>query len=293
MQSTNLLCTQLAGRSRGIGAATASYDAPTMPIASPDGTVATTITEDAQPTARGLPRSRKYRTTFASSIYGLASSSRTSSGQRALGHVIVSTGRRRRTSDRVANLGNDGVPQIGNVGAAWHGVRKRVGAQCRSGWYRRTRPQRPSEFTTRQLADRSTAAGDQLSQAMAPARRHVWGAQFETAGVGVTSYIPTAGSTVTRSQDILSLPLTSSPAGTPARAACWWRRIGCIPSSRDAMAADGAFLVGGPGVSRCRSARPRCKSARMAAASSSTAPSKASPTTRAPGPMPSCRESSR
>jgi hypothetical protein len=39
----------------------------------------------------------------------------------------------------------------------------------------------------------------------------VWGAQIETAGVGVTSYIPTAGSTVTRSQDILSLPLTSLP----------------------------------------------------------------------------------
>jgi hypothetical protein len=38
-----------------------------------------------------------------------------------------------------------------------------------------------------------------------------FGAQAETAGVGVTSYIPTAGSTVTRSQDILSLPLTSLP----------------------------------------------------------------------------------
>jgi hypothetical protein len=45
----------------------------------------------------------------------------------------------------------------------------------------------------------------------------VWGVQFETAGVGVTSHIPTAGSTVTRSQDILSLPLTSLPGWSPNR----------------------------------------------------------------------------
>jgi hypothetical protein len=38
-----------------------------------------------------------------------------------------------------------------------------------------------------------------------------WGMQFDSAGVGVTSYIPTTTATATRSQDILSLPLTSLP----------------------------------------------------------------------------------
>lgn len=40
---------------------------------------------------------------------------------------------------------------------------------------------------------------------------HFWGAQADSIGVGVTSYVPTAGSTVTRSQDILSMPLASLP----------------------------------------------------------------------------------
>lgn len=40
---------------------------------------------------------------------------------------------------------------------------------------------------------------------------YAWGAQFETGGVGVTSYIPTAGATASRTQDVLSLPLTSLP----------------------------------------------------------------------------------
>lgn len=37
----------------------------------------------------------------------------------------------------------------------------------------------------------------------------VWGIQFETAGIGVTSYIPTAGSVATRTQDMLTLLLSS------------------------------------------------------------------------------------
>ena len=38
---------------------------------------------------------------------------------------------------------------------------------------------------------------------------YVWGAQADTAGIGVTSYIPTTTATVTRSADLLSLPLSS------------------------------------------------------------------------------------
>ena len=39
----------------------------------------------------------------------------------------------------------------------------------------------------------------------------VFGAQADTSGLGVTSYIPTSGSTVTRSADLLTLPLASLP----------------------------------------------------------------------------------
>jgi hypothetical protein len=38
---------------------------------------------------------------------------------------------------------------------------------------------------------------------------YVWGAQADTVGIGVTSYIPTTTATVTRSADLLSLPLSS------------------------------------------------------------------------------------
>jgi hypothetical protein len=43
-----------------------------------------------------------------------------------------------------------------------------------------------------------------------------WGAQFDTAGAGVTSYIATLGSTVTRSLDLLTLALTSVPTWNAA-----------------------------------------------------------------------------
>lgn len=40
---------------------------------------------------------------------------------------------------------------------------------------------------------------------------YAWGAQVDTAGVGVTSLIVTAGAIATRAQDVLSMPLTSLP----------------------------------------------------------------------------------
>lgn len=38
---------------------------------------------------------------------------------------------------------------------------------------------------------------------------YAWGGQIDSLGAGVTSYIPTAGATVTRSQDVLTLPLSA------------------------------------------------------------------------------------
>ena len=54
-----------------------------------------------------------------------------------------------------------------------------------------------------------TAAGTETGYATA--------AQLEAGGVGVTSYIPTAGSTVTRSADVLTLPLSSVPGWDAAQ----------------------------------------------------------------------------
>ncbi len=46
---------------------------------------------------------------------------------------------------------------------------------------------------------------------------YFWGAQVDSVGVGVTSYIPTAGATVTRAVDLLTLPLTSLPGWSAAQ----------------------------------------------------------------------------
>jgi hypothetical protein len=51
----------------------------------------------------------------------------------------------------------------------------------------------------------ATYAGDGTSS-MA-----VWGVQFESAGVGVTSYIVTNGTAVTRNQDVLTMPVSLMP----------------------------------------------------------------------------------
>lgn len=46
---------------------------------------------------------------------------------------------------------------------------------------------------------------------------YFWGAQQDSPGVGITSYVPTVASTVTRAQDILTLPLSSLPGWNGSR----------------------------------------------------------------------------
>jgi hypothetical protein len=45
----------------------------------------------------------------------------------------------------------------------------------------------------------------------------VWGAQIDSAGVGLTSYIPTGGAAATRAQDVLTMPLASLPGWNPSQ----------------------------------------------------------------------------
>ncbi|MGE5149751.1 MAG: phage head spike fiber domain-containing protein, partial [Rhodospirillaceae bacterium] len=54
-----------------------------------------------------------------------------------------------------------------------------------------------------------TAIGEVTFSAVGTEAIYGWGGQSETAGVGITSYIPTGGTSVTRAADVLSLPLTA------------------------------------------------------------------------------------
>lgn len=81
-----------------------------------------------------------------------------------------------------------------------------------NGWYRvSVQATWPSSSNANFFVFTQAVAGTSSYQGDGTSGIYVWGAQLETAGVGVTSYIPTAGSTASRTQNVLSLPLTSLP----------------------------------------------------------------------------------
>jgi hypothetical protein len=86
---------------------------------------------------------------------------------------------------------------IRNVGGGWY----RIGVQAT--W--------PSSSNCNIFIYPANPAGTTSYTGDGTSGIYAWGVQCESGGVGVTSYIPTAGSTVTRNQDVLSLPLTSLP----------------------------------------------------------------------------------
>lgn len=80
---------------------------------------------------------------------------------------------------------------------------------CTGGWDRVSTIQTAIGTTTNYLVGirQGTPAGTINGSATV----WLWGAQMDSAGVGVTSYIPTSGNTVTRSKDIPVMPMAAVP----------------------------------------------------------------------------------
>ena len=118
------------------------------------------------------------------------------------------------------NSGWNFHPATGTIGAALTGNQSNfVARQLANGWWRISFVFTAAATTSSVIAvnfvdsgnatPAPTITGDGISKIA------IWGFQFETASAGVTSYIPTAGSAVTRSADLLTLPLASLTGWKP------------------------------------------------------------------------------
>jgi hypothetical protein len=169
--------------------------------ASPDGTTdAATLKEDGSTTARGVQWTTL--SVINGSVYGLSIFAKNVSGSR---WVQLNMG-----GGQSVNFN----PSTGAVGSTnGTGVSSAVSQRLANGWWRFSvfiaasatvgTSYRLYMVTASNSGNAPSYAGDGASTIA------VFGAQADTAGMGVTSYVPTAGSAVTRSADLLSLPLTS------------------------------------------------------------------------------------
>ncbi|HLG49067.1 MAG TPA: hypothetical protein VKY24_22675 [Reyranella sp.] len=118
------------------------------------------------------------------------------------------------------NSGFNFQPSSGAVGSSLTGSQSNVVArQLANGWWRISFLFTASATTSSSLAvsfvsasnatPAPTITGDGTSTVA------VWGFQVDSANCGVTSYIPTAGSTVTRSGDLLTVPVTAISRWNP------------------------------------------------------------------------------
>jgi hypothetical protein len=170
---------------------------------SPDGTInAATLKEDGTTNVHAI----QWATLNVSNanVYGLSIFAKNISGSRWL-QLNLGGG-------QSVNF-NPSTGAIGNTNGS--GVSNAVSQQLANGWWRFSvfftatatvgSSYRLYLVTAGNSGNAPSYAGDGTSTIA------VFGAQADTAGAGVTSYIPTAGSAVTRSADLLSLPLVSLP----------------------------------------------------------------------------------
>jgi hypothetical protein len=171
---------------------------------SPDGTAgAATMKEDSTINARGLQWATL--NIVNGSSYGLSVFAKNISGSRWLQLNLGGT--------LCVNF-NPATGAIGSMTGA--GVGEAHAQRLANGWWR---------FSV--LITANVTVGSSLRLYMVPASNAtnassyagdgsstiaLFGAQVDTTGVGVTGYIPTAGSTVTRAGDFLSLPVSSIPS---------------------------------------------------------------------------------
>lgn len=105
-------------------------------------------------------------------------------------------------------------PSTGAVGSS-SGVSSIGATQLANGWWRFSASITAGSTTTISVRTYfAQATSDGLSPSYAgdgTSQIALWGWQFESAGVGLTSYIPTAGSAASRTKDLLTLPLSSVP----------------------------------------------------------------------------------
>jgi hypothetical protein len=149
------------------------------------------------------------------------------------------------------NSGYNFQPSTGTIGSALTGSQSNfLARQLANGWWRISFHFTATATTSSVVAvnfvnssnatPAPTITGDGISTIA------IWGFQFETANVGVTSYIPTGGSTVTRSADLLTLPLSSLSGWKPGRGGVLVAtyRLHTIKSQQEQSA---AFLSDGGG----------------------------------------------
>lgn len=114
------------------------------------------------------------------------------------------------------NSGYNFQPSTGTSGSSLTGNQSNfVARQLANGWWRISFAFTSSVTTSSVIAVNFVNAGNATPAPTitgdGSSTIAIWGFQFETVGVGVTSYIPTTTTAVTRAADLLALPLASLP----------------------------------------------------------------------------------
>src|SRR6185503_19314257 len=118
------------------------------------------------------------------------------------------------------NSGFNFQPSTGTIGSSLTGTQSAVAVrQLLNGWWRIwfnfTATATTSSTMAVNFVSNSNSTSAPSYAGNGTSKIAVWGFQFESAGAGVTSYIPTTTAAVTRSADNLALPLASVTGWNP------------------------------------------------------------------------------